>query len=69
MSEQHFDITDYDAIHDAYRWADCTRGYTDGHGLVLDTGTGQRADIGDCLTRHDDGTITVTKTSAQEGLW
>lgn len=68
------DIVDTASLYRAYRELDIMGGYVDGSttpiSIVLNTRyPRRRATIGDTVTRHDDGTITVTKTTAQESLW
>ncbi|WP_347956131.1 hypothetical protein [Gordonia aichiensis] len=68
------DIVDTDSLYRAYRELDITRGYVDGSttpiSIVLSTRhPRRRATIGDTVTRHNDGTLTVAKTPPQDGLW
>ncbi|KJR10248.1 hypothetical protein [Gordonia sihwensis] len=68
------DIIDHASLYRAYRELDIMGGYIDGSttpiSIVISTRYPRRsATIGDTITRHDDGTITVTKTTAQEALW
>lgn len=69
---ESIDVTDQSTLSAAYRLAG-GYGYIDmttwPPSAVLSTRTQQRARYGDTVTRHDDGTVTVTKTIDQGALW